>query len=276
MNFDFSFLNQVEVITPEKETRVNVAKTDKYPTEGTIIRVWANGNIFPSPALVAALALEYVIDNSKEGRIGNGLDVFAFSKLPNAPKVAQDCIMISAVLKSAPKVDLFGSCKYDEAGQPKSSVLTQGGGTFGEEFIAMIKEVYGIEIPKGTYLDLEVKLDISPKVSPIVYLPKIVDRGPKKGQPDVARRENISIYPLVPIITETTSMSIEKLAERQLSTHDDIAVEAVVNQEQLNVDVEQCDKAEEVFDTQLTGTNVVEEVSPVEIPENAPIIWPTL
>lgn len=271
--FDFSFLNEVEVITPEKETRVNVAKTDKYPTEGTVIRVWANGNIFPSPELVKELNLEYGSSAIQAG--GNGLDVFAFSKLPNAPKVAQDCIMISAVLKSAPKVDLFGSCKYDELGKPKSSVLTQGGGTFGEEFIAMIKEVYGIEIPKGTYLDLEVKLDISPKVSPIVYLPKTIDRGPKKGQLDVARRENISIYPLVPIITETTGMSIEKLAERQLSTHDDIAVEAVISQEQLNVDVEKCDKAEEAFDTQLTGTNV-EEVSPVGVPENTPIIFPTL
>lgn len=275
MNFDFSFLNQVEVITPEKETRVNVAKTDKYPTEGTVIRVWANGNIFPSPALVKVLNLEYGSSVPVQAA-GNGLDVFAFSKLPNAPKVAQDCIMISAVLKSAPKVDLFGSCKYDELGQPKSSVLTQGGGTFGEEFIAMIKEVYGIEIPKGTYLDLEVKLDISPKVSPIVYLPKIVDRGPKKGQPDVARRENISIYPLVPIITEATSMSIETLAERQLSTHDDIAVEAGVNQEQLNVEAEQCDKEEVVFDDPLPLTDAAEEVSPVEVPENAPIIWPTL
>ena len=59
--FDFSFLNNVEVVTPEKETKVRtvVAKVDKYPTEGTVLRVWANGNIFPSQELVTKLNLEY-------------------------------------------------------------------------------------------------------------------------------------------------------------------------------------------------------------------------
>ena len=252
MNFDFSFLNEVEVITPEKETRVNVAKVDKYPTEGTIIRVWANGSIFPSPELVVKLDLEYSKANTN-----NGLDVFAFSKMPNAPKVGQDCIMISAVAKSAPKVDLFSSCKYDENGQPKSSVLTQGGGTFGEEFIVMIKEVYGIEIPKGTYLDLEVKLDISPKVSPIVYLPKTVDRGPKKGQLDVARRENITIYPLVPIVT----------TQEPIAT-DDASVEvSEVVEEQLNIAAEEA---------QQEATAVLEIVAHAPVVENTPIIFPTL
>ena len=268
--FDFSFLNEVEVITPEKETRVSVAKVDKYPTEGAVIRVWANGNIFPSPELVATLGLEYssiaVVDGVTEPT-GKGLDVFAFSKMPNAPQVAQDCIMISAVAKSAPKVDLFGSCKYDEAGQPKSSVLTQGGGTFGEEFIALIKEVYDIEIPKGTYLDLEVKLNISPKVSPIVYLPKIVDRGPKKGQPDVARRENITIHPLVPIFTEQVLTATGEVVEEQL-----------VKQH------EEWEKNEAVFDAVSVPEEEVhsvvnknpDPVIPAPIVENAPIIYPTL
>lgn len=271
--FDFSFLNEVEVITPEKETRANVAKTDKYPTEGAVIRVWANGNIFPSPELVATLGLEYssiaVVDGVTEPT-GKGLDVFAFSKMPNAPQVAQDCIMISAVAKSAPKVDLFGSCKYDEAGQPKSSVLTQGGGTFGEEFIALIKEVYDIEIPKGTYLDLEVKLDISPKVSPIVYLPKIVDRGPKKGQPDVARRENITIHPLVPIFTEQVLTATGEVVEEQLvkqhkEWEKDETVFDVVNVPE-----------EEVHPVVNTNPEIVAPVTPAPIIENTPIIYPTL
>ena len=265
--FDSSFLNKVEVITPEKETRVNVAKTDKYPTEGTVIRVWANGNIFPSPELVKELNLEYGSSAIQAG--GNGLDVFAFSKLPNAPQIAQDCIMISAVAKTAPKVDLFGSCKYDELGQPKSSVLTQGGGTFGEELIAMIKEVYGIEIPKGTYLDLEVKLDISPKVSPIVYLPKTIDRGPKKGQLDVARRENITIYPLVPIVSDQESAATEEVDE--------------VVEEQPTMERKEIERDETLFATiapneeecepQLAEEEIT--AAPV-IQENTPIIFPTL
>lgn len=266
--FDFSFLNKVEVITPEKETRVNVAKTNKYPTEGTVIRVWANGNIFPSPELVKKLNLEYGSSVPVQAG-GNGLDVFAFSKMPNAPQIAQDCIMISAVAKTAPKVDLFGSCKYDEAGQPKSSVLTQGGGTFGEEFIVMIKEVYGIEIPKGTYLDLEVKLDISPKVSPIVYLPKTIDRGPKKGQLDVARRENITIYPLVPIVSAQESAATEEVDE--------------VVEEQLTMERKEIERDETLFaaiapneeecEPQLAEEEIT--AAPV-IQENTPIIFPTL
>ena len=271
--FDFSFLNNVEVVTPEKEAKVKsvVAKESKYPTEGTVIRVWANGNIFPSPELITKLDLEYSRDNT-----GKGLDVFAFSKMPNAPKVAQDCIMISAVAKTAPKVDLFGSCKYDEAGQPKSSVLTQGGGTFGEEFIDLIKEVYGIEIPKGTFLDLEVKLDISPKVSPIVYLPKIVDRGPKKGQPDVARRENISIYPLVPMVSVitseelNTSAKVNEVVEEQLvmqrkdGEKDEAIVEVVI--------VPEVVVNGEVVETTPTPA----PIAPAPIVENAPIIYPVL
>lgn len=260
--FDFSFLNNVEVVTPEKETRVNVAKVDKYPTEGTVIRVWANGSIFPSPELVVRLDLEYSKANTS-----NGLDVFAFSKMPNAPQIAQDCIMISAVAKTAPKVDLFGSCKYDEAGQPKSSVLTQGGGTFGEEFIALIKEVYDIEIPKGTYLDLEVKLNISPKVSPIVYLPKIVDRGPKKGQPDVARRENITIHPLVPIFTEQVLTATGEVVEEQLVKQHK---EWEKNDDVVNV------PEEEVHPVVNTNPEIVAPVTPATIIENTPIIYPTL
>ena len=268
--FDFSFLNEVEVITPEKETRVSVAKVDKYPTEGTVIRVWSNGNVFPSQKLVDELFLEYGVTPLVPGSTSNGLDVFAFSKMPNAPQVAQDCIMISAVAKSAPKVDLFGSCKYDEAGQPKSSVLTQGGGTFGEEFIALIKEVYDIEIPKGTYLDLEVKLNISPKVSPIVYLPKIVDRGPKKGQPDVARRENITIYPLVPIFTEQVLTATGEVVEEQLVMQrkewekDETVFDAVSVPE------------EKVHPVVNTNPEIVAPVTPAPIVENTPIIYPTL
>ena len=271
MNFDFSFLNNVEVVTPEKEAKVksvSAVKVDKYPTEGTIIRVWANGNIFPSPALVKELNLEYGSSVPVQA-VGNGLDVFAFSKMPNAPQIAQDCIMISAVLKSAPKVDLFGSCKYDAAGQPKSSVLTQGGGTFGEEFVAMIKEVYGITIEKGTFLDLEVKLDISPKVSPIVYLPKTVDRGPKKGQLDVARRENITIFPLVPIVAAAqvpieideavapVEVQIEDVVEVQVEIQVEIQVEAI---------------PEVIAEAKQ---EIVAPAVPI-FAENAPIIFPTL
>ena len=265
--FDFSFLNEVEVITPEKETRVNVAKTDKYPTEGTVIRVWANGSIFPSQKLVDELFLEYGVTPLVPGSTSNGLDVFAFSKMPNAPQIAQDCIMISAVAKTAPKVDLFGSCKYDEAGQPKSSVLTQGGGTFGEEFIALIKEVYDIEIPKGTYLDLEVKLDISPKVSPIVYLPKIVDRGPKKGQPDVARRENITIYPLVPIVAAQAPVEVSEVVEEQLVMQWEKEDEAIFDAVDVQI------PEEEVHPVVNTNPEIV---APAPIVENTPIIYPTL
>ena len=264
--FDFSFLNEVEVITPEKETRVSVAKTDKYPTEGTVIRVWANGNIFPSQKLVDELSLEYGVTPLVPGSTSNGLDVFAFSKMPNAPQIAQDCIMISAVSKSAPKVDLFGSCKYDEVtGEPKSSVLTQGGGTFGEEFVAMIKKVYGIEIPKGTYLDLEVKLDISPKVSPIVYLPKTVDRGPKKGQPDVARRENITIHPLVPMVSAQAPVEVSEVVEEQLVMQWEKEDEAIFDAVDVQI------PEEEVHPGVITPTEM-----PNPMAENTPIIYPTL
>ena len=78
----------------------------------------------------------------------------------------------------------------------------------------MIQTVYGIVLEKGTFIDMEVRFDVNPKFdSPVVFIPKTIDRGPKKGTPDYARRENILVYALVPIIVEQPEIAVEEIEE---------------------------------------------------------------
>lgn len=222
MNFDF--LKNVQLSVPEnkakaeKPGRTAVAKTP----EGLTLRVFANGKIYPSQELVDRFDLEYQRKDSLLS--GNGLDVFKSTDWGMFPVDApQKYIFIAPVLKDSPKVDLFGSVKYNEDGAPVNSVMEQGGGTFGEQLLEMISEVYGITLEKGSFLDLEVKADVVVKSPNDVYfIPKTVARGEKKGQITVVRRENITVMPLVPcaeianILNNVDEVSDEEVQEQEV------------------------------------------------------------
>jgi hypothetical protein len=133
----------------------------------------------------------------------------------NAP---QTYILIAPVSKVSPKVDLFGSVKYNEDGTPVNSVMEQGGGTFGEQLLEMITEVYGITLEKGSFLDLEVKAEVVVKSPNDVYfIPKTIARGEKKGQITVVRRENITVMPLVPCAEITNILdNVEEVSDEEV------------------------------------------------------------
>ena len=137
MNFDF--LKNVQLSVPETKTKAEKPGRTAAPKnpEGLTLRVFANGKIYPSQELVNIFELEY--PDKSDGVPNFGLDVFKstdWGMFPvNAP---QKYIFIAPVLKDSPKVDLFGSVKYNEDGTPVNSVLEQGGGTFGEQLLEMI------------------------------------------------------------------------------------------------------------------------------------------
>lgn len=215
MNFDF--LKNVQLSVPETKTeRPGRTATPKNP-EGLTLRVFANGKVYPSQELVDKFNLDYLRKDSVLS--GNGLDVFKSTDWGMFPVDApQKYIFIAPVLKDLPKVDLFGSVKYNEDGTPVNSVMEQGGGTFGEQLLEMISEVYGITLEKGSFLDLEIKADVVVKSPNDVYfIPKTITRGEKRGQVTVVRRENITVMPLVPCAEITNILdNVEEVSDEEV------------------------------------------------------------
>lgn len=192
------------------------------------IRLWKDGSVFPSRALVDAYDLEYkeaaitkIEIPLKEGQTeqkykneyfyisgpGNGFDVID-SRAWASYNAEGHMLFISPVQRDEPKVSLFSSVGYDaETGKPKNSVMDQGSSTYGKDtLLDAVKEIYGIELnDEKEYVDLIVftkygDVNITEAFSkPLTFLPKTVVSGKDKGQPDLQRRENAKIYGFVPL-----------------------------------------------------------------------------
>jgi hypothetical protein len=161
---------------------------EKNPT-GMTVRVYANGEVYPSKELVEKYKLEYVNKESTEK--ANGIDVVdstEWTPMATQPRM----ILFGITPKTEPKVDLFGSCKFNDDGSPKSSVMTQGAAS--EELLNLTRSL-GFLTPEQKYVDLVLleQYPINTKDG-LAYIPKTVSRGPKKGEKDYERRENVTFY----------------------------------------------------------------------------------
>lgn len=169
------------------------------------LRVWKDGSIFPSEALVKWFNLDY----RDKGAVnqGNGLDVFSSEQFPIF-KTPKTLILINVVDKEKPKVDLFGTAGYDEKGVPTTSVLDQGAPTFGKKtLLPLIKSVYGVEPNEAGFIDLILLGSDGPDATTsfllpdgktLCHVPKTVSRGDKQGEGSYIRRENPRLYVLYP------------------------------------------------------------------------------
>lgn len=216
---DISFLKAVKV-TDKGKVSVRATKI-KGPEGNASLRVYYNGGVYPSAQFAADFQLEYqpkVVKTAEDGSTslvfsdtpGNGLDVFKASSYP-AITTAHDFVVITAVPRNQPKLDMFKTTDCLEDGTPKSSVIDQGNTTFGKNvLLPMLKEVYGIELDKEKqpFIDLVVMGtgdDFSMPFrnennSSVYYIPKMVTRGKeeKEYQPTTTRRENLLLWALVP------------------------------------------------------------------------------
>jgi hypothetical protein len=240
MNFDF--LSNITLEAPEvKEKTVKTAKA-KLPSDEVDLRVYANGKIYPSNAFAEKYRLDFAprLEMTKENGstelivAGNGLDIFQSSDWHSWPKEAPSLLFAVVVPKSEPKVDLWGSCKYDDKGEPKSSILTQGTNTFSKNtLVEYLATTLGVVWEATEFVDLKMA-DVSvpsPNNSGVFYLPKTVTSGPRKGEPDAVRRENVSIFPLV--------LASEILDQRKESVPEDVEVPGPeVEEDLLDVDFE--------------------------------------
>jgi hypothetical protein len=197
----FEFLKKVSLASVEA-TKAAAARTSTAKArnpETADIRIFKDGSVYPSAALVQEFDLTYRAKDAAQR--GQAFDVFKTTDCPHMANWAADekAIFIAAVDRTEPKTDLFSSSKYDENGEPTADVLTQGANTFGKQLLADLKEVYGIEPGESGFIDLSIMRE-APLTTDngIYFIPKTVSRGENKGKSDLVRRENLTLYPLVP------------------------------------------------------------------------------
>lgn len=157
---------------------------------GMRLRIYKNGEVYPSVSLVKELGLEYV---NKHQEQGFGLDIVDSKKWGPTKNLDERGIFVVPVRKEEAKVELFAGVRFDKTtNEPLSSVLTQG--TKSLSFFEMIDEVYGWE--DSRYMDFDVVMEpVKPKDG-IAYVPKSVARGKEKGTDTYERRENCNFYQL--------------------------------------------------------------------------------
>jgi hypothetical protein len=203
----FDFLDGLEVQSVEASSS-KLGIIDKQPT-GSRIRLFNDGKVFPSPEIVESFKLQYMAKGNPDQ--GYGFDVFSTLDWGQWPDGApQNLVLIAPVPKTLAKVDLFASTKFDEEGQPRADVNSQGTSTFGKSLIKTLTKTYGNGLFKTDggeriYLDLEIRQDhpLKPVNNGIYTVPKWITKGKFANTMGYERRENIPLYPLVPVLGET-------------------------------------------------------------------------
>lgn len=192
-----AFLSKVTVaaVEPAKKTAARTAR--QYQPLTADLRIWNTGAIFPSAELISKFNLEYVAKDATEK--GNGIDIIDSRQMP-AINSETPFIGLSFTPKDAGKVDIFSQVSYAEDGSPKTSVAEQGAVSFGKEvLLPLLKEVYEVEPNEEGFIDLVVVTDPSFESPNGIYqFPKIVSRGERKGEITYTRRENQTVYAVVP------------------------------------------------------------------------------
>lgn len=230
MNKNFlSFLSEVTVTEVDASAKGG-AKKQRNPNPTLLgFRVWADGSIYPSKALVDKFGLEYPdatvsLVKDKEGKDkkvytvvgsqGFGFDVIDSSKSTqwNSPR---PFIAVAVSPKDSPKISLFGLTRYDENGKPLVSVMDQGSATFGKEtLLPMLETIYNAKPNEEGFIDVEVFTGTNLKsTNGIEMLPKVISRGADQGKPDYVRRENVDIFAIVPAEIMAEDAATEAVAE---------------------------------------------------------------
>ncbi len=182
---DYNFLRNVTLVDTG---RLRQPK-EKNPT-GIAVRVFASGEVYPSQELVDKYNLEY-LNKDVEGNFGIDIvDSINWTPTATFPRM----IMFGFTPKKEAKVDLFGSCRWNDDGTPKSTVLTQGAKS--EVLLDLVRQM-GYLNDEQKYVDLQIVEEFPVKTeNGIAYIPKIMERGEKKGEQTYERRENVTFYPV--------------------------------------------------------------------------------
>ena len=250
------FLNNIGATEIAAKATKSVEKKQRNPEASFMgIRVWKDGSIYPSAALVTKYNLEFTKatvtqeDVTKNGVIqtddagqplkrkvlsypndtSNGIDIMNSADWTQKQNwgTNPDLILAAISPKKAGKVDLFASCTTEEDGSPKLSVLEQGAATFGKEsLLPLIYSVYKTTPNEEGFIDLELveAYPLHQVVSNKIFMfPKRIVRGEDKGKLEYVRRENVELFPFVPV-----SVNAEQTETTTNTTLADVPVEDVV------------------------------------------------
>lgn len=205
LDLDLSALDGLVLTVPEVTKSNTGVKIDRIPVDAHL-RVFSTGAIYPSEAFAKDYSLEYAekvevvsaLNVTTMEEVGNGLDIFQ-SKYWSMIDLPLELLMIAITPKKEAKVDIWGGCKFNEDGTPKSSVLTQGKATFVKaQLLNMLTETYEVDWAVTDFVELslvEDKIMTSPTGK--YYLPTTVSRGADKGAQSVKTRDSIKVFPLV-------------------------------------------------------------------------------
>lgn len=166
------------------------APKEKNPT-GLTVRIFSNGEVYPSKELITKFSLEYPNKDNQVGYFGfDVVDSTEWAPTAALPRM----ILFGLSPKTEAKVDLFASCKWNEDGSPKSSVLTQG--STSDTLLTLVRSM-GYMSDEQKYCDLQLVVDYPVKTADgLAYIPKVMERGTRKGEQTYERREDITFYPV--------------------------------------------------------------------------------
>ncbi len=210
--YDLSFLGDIKLDALPNAAQTKKAPVVKTPGDDVDIRVFANGRIFPSKIFADGYNLEYqnreVLPDGSFAIKGNGLDIFNSKDWGVIQgKLPDELIFVASVSKTAAKVDIWGSTKYDENNTPKASVFTQGAATYGKNtLVPMLTDIYGIDWENTAYVDLKVADETITSADEIYHIPKRVAAGQNKGKNTYVRREHLEIHPLLVVSEEPVAV----------------------------------------------------------------------
>ena len=185
---DYSFLKNITLVDTGR-----VKPPKSLIPEGLVVRLHSSGAVYPSLELVNLLKLEYLPKTSGEPSFG--LDIVDTDLWPifkNMPRM----LMFGVTAKAEKKVDLFSSCRYNEDGTPKSSVLSQG--SISTTLLDLCRSM-GWMTEEQRYVDLKVITEHPFKTADgLAFIPKVIEKGERKGERTYERREGITFYPVEP------------------------------------------------------------------------------
>ena len=233
---DFSFLDELELSEVKSSSSTNnLLKLSKQPDSDTNrIRLFADGKIYPSERLIQMFGLDYVSTHASDP--GNGMDVWSAMSWGQYPAdKPMNLMFIAAVSRNEPKIDLFGSTKHEADGTPKVTVDKQGAPTFGKNvLIPMLNQTFEEDFfaDGKVYLDLEVVTDHPIKLvkSGVYHIPTQITKGKKAGDWTYKRRENLVVYPLIPVLEQEQAVEspAEAIAEAEALQAQQVSPEPVV------------------------------------------------
>jgi hypothetical protein len=247
MNFDFLDTFELGEVTVNK--RNSVAKV-LLPEEADL-RLFSNGKLYPSKTFAENNMLEFrpIPKEGEEAYPQNGLDIFSSEEWGMVQgRLPQKVMFLAVVPKSTPKIDVFGTTRYELDGTPKSSVFTQGGGTFVKQrLMGLVADVFDINWDIVEFVDLKIVTDKVVSSSNGVYqLPTVISTGPHKGSPTYKVRNNIIINPLA-LITTSYKAKKEMVTEKpagELVFGDKNAADMPITGKGADFDIDNTSKAE--------------------------------